>query len=81
MAFEQVYILNNTSVIADEVLAHRIGLLPIQVDPRMFQFQTPGEDPSDTVRTDTGRYRYKYRNRGRDIDIDLDMQILFWRGS
>lgn len=33
VAAEQVYIFNNTSVIQDEVLAHRIGLIPLKVDP------------------------------------------------
>lgn len=37
MAIESVYIWNNTSIIQDEVLAHRVGLIPLQVDPRMFQ--------------------------------------------
>ena len=50
IAFEYIYIKNNTSVIVDEVLAHRIGLLPIQVDPRPFLFQSKGEAPSDNVR-------------------------------
>ena len=34
MAVEEVFIYNNTSVMQDEVLAHRLGLLPINVDPR-----------------------------------------------
>lgn len=33
VAAEQVYIFNNTSVIQDEVLAQRIGLIPLKVDP------------------------------------------------
>lgn len=36
MAIERVYIQNNTSIIADEVLSHRLGLLPIYADPRKF---------------------------------------------
>jgi len=39
MAIERVYISNNTSVIQDEVLAHRLGLIPIKVDPRRFGWQ------------------------------------------
>lgn len=38
MAIEKVLIANNTSVIQDEVLAHRLGLIPINVDPRLFEF-------------------------------------------
>ncbi|RLN66419.1 hypothetical protein BBJ28_00016536 [Nothophytophthora sp. Chile5] len=37
MAIEHVYIWNNSSIIQDEVLAHRLGLVPLRVDPREFQ--------------------------------------------
>lgn len=39
MAIETVYIFNNTSVIQDEVLAHRLGLIPIKADPGKFGWQ------------------------------------------
>ncbi|RMZ85047.1 hypothetical protein DV738_g8, partial [Chaetothyriales sp. CBS 135597] len=32
LAIEKVYVKNNTSVIADEVLAHRLGLIPLRGD-------------------------------------------------
>lgn len=38
VAIEQVYIFKNTSIIQDEVLAHRIGLIPLNVDPRKMDF-------------------------------------------
>lgn len=38
MAIEKVFIANNTSVIQDEVLAHRLGLIPLKVDPRLFEY-------------------------------------------
>lgn len=38
MAIENVYIMNNTSVIQDEVLAHRLGLVPIKANPDQFQW-------------------------------------------
>ena len=44
MAIEKVFILNNTSMIQDEVLAHRLGLIPIHVDPRAFNFRQPEDD-------------------------------------
>ncbi|VVB17359.1 unnamed protein product [Arabis nemorensis] len=38
MAFEKVLIANNTSVVQDDVLAQRIGLIPIAADPRLFEY-------------------------------------------
>lgn len=37
MAFEKIYLYQNTSIIQDEVLCHRLGLLPLNVDPRRFE--------------------------------------------
>lgn len=45
MAIETVFVVNNTSIIPDEVLAHRLGLIPIHADPRKFDF--PSGDPTD----------------------------------
>ena len=39
MAIEKVHIYNNTSVIQDEILAHRIGLIPLKADPRLFKYK------------------------------------------
>lgn len=36
MALEHIYMWNNTGLIHDEVLSHRLGLVPLQVDPRLF---------------------------------------------
>jgi len=38
MAIERVFVNNNTGVIQDEVLAHRVGLIPIKADPKMFEY-------------------------------------------
>ena len=43
MAIEKVHIYNNTSIIQDEVLAHRLGLIPINADPRLFEYKQPGK--------------------------------------
>lgn len=40
MAIEKVLIANNTSIVQDEVLAHRLGLVPILVDPRLFEYKS-----------------------------------------
>jgi DNA-directed RNA polymerase I and III subunit RPAC1 len=38
MAIEKVWIFNNTSVMPDEVLCHRLGLVPIDADPFEFNY-------------------------------------------
>ena len=38
MAIEKVNMWQNTSIIPDENLAHRMGLIPIKADPRQFEF-------------------------------------------
>jgi len=38
MAIEKVNMWQNTSIIPDENLAHRIGLVPIHADPRLFEY-------------------------------------------
>ena len=43
MAIEKVFIYNNTSIIQDEVLAHRLGLIPIKADPRLFEYRQEGK--------------------------------------
>lgn len=54
MAIEKVRLFQNTSVIPDEVLVHRVGLLPLRVDPRLFQYQdatTPAHEKNTMVFT------------------------------
>eukprot|EP01103_Thecamoeba_quadrilineata_P017732 TRINITY_DN6427_c0_g1_i1.p1 TRINITY_DN6427_c0_g1~~TRINITY_DN6427_c0_g1_i1.p1 ORF type:complete len:364 (-),score=55.74 TRINITY_DN6427_c0_g1_i1:18-1109(-) len=47
VAIETVYMVDNTSVINDEVLSHRLGLIPINVDPNLIEFPREGEEPND----------------------------------
>ncbi|CAN8240951.1 unnamed protein product [Cochlearia groenlandica] len=47
MAIEKVLIANNTSLIIDEVLAHRIGLIPIAADPRLFEYLSENDQPNE----------------------------------
>ncbi|CAN8000656.1 unnamed protein product [Ixodes hexagonus] len=51
MAPDKVFMYNNTSIVQDEVLAHRIGLVPFNIDPRMFEYREKGCEgsPEDTV--------------------------------
>lgn len=40
MAIEKVMIYNNTALIQDEILAHRLGLIPLKADPRLFEYKS-----------------------------------------
>jgi DNA-directed RNA polymerase I and III subunit RPAC1 len=51
MAIEKVFIYNNTSIIQDEVLAHRLGLIPLKADPRFFDWK-PAKPSSGAARLD-----------------------------
>lgn len=39
ICIEDVYVWNNTSVIQDEVVAQRLGLIPLNVDPDLFDMR------------------------------------------
>lgn len=54
IAIEKVEMWQNTSIIPDENLAHRIGLVPIKVDPRLFDFKK-----SDKPFDETNSIRFK----------------------
>ena len=56
VAIEKVYIFDNTSIIHDEVLAHRLGLVPINVDPRLL---TEVEDEDALTDENTLVFRLK----------------------
>uniref|UniRef100_I1P3R8 DNA-directed RNA polymerase RpoA/D/Rpb3-type domain-containing protein n=2 Tax=Oryza glaberrima TaxID=4538 RepID=I1P3R8_ORYGL len=47
MAIEKVLMVDNTSVIADEVLLHRLGLIPLDADPRHFEYMSENDVPNE----------------------------------
>ncbi|XP_012251556.2 DNA-directed RNA polymerases I and III subunit RPAC1 [Athalia rosae] len=60
MAIEKVFIRNNTSIMQDEVLAHRLGLLGLRADPRLFEYPAqPVSEDEDASDQDTLRYELK----------------------
>ncbi|XP_041969469.1 DNA-directed RNA polymerases I and III subunit RPAC1 [Aricia agestis] len=59
MAIEKVMIKNNTSIIQDEVLAHRLGLIPLKADPRLFEYRP--EDATEGTEFDTLEYSLKVK--------------------
>ena len=53
MAIEKVWIYDNSSIIQDEVLAHRLGLVPIFADPREFKtLKGAGKDGKQDAQAD-----------------------------
>eukprot|EP00794_Sanderia_malayensis_P020214 gene20214-22190_t len=44
MAIEKVFIYNNTSIVQDEILANRLGLIPIYANPEKFEYRPEGEE-------------------------------------
>jgi len=47
IAIENVWIAINSSIIQDEVLAHRIGLIPIRADPSKLDFLGADNEETD----------------------------------
>ena len=39
VAVENVYVWNNTSIVQDEVLSQRLGLVPLKIDPSKVEFK------------------------------------------
>uniref|UniRef100_A0A8D2GMG7 DNA-directed RNA polymerases I and III subunit RPAC1 n=1 Tax=Theropithecus gelada TaxID=9565 RepID=A0A8D2GMG7_THEGE len=59
MAVEKVLVYNNTSIVQDEILAHRLGLIPIHADPRLFEYRNQGDE--DGTEIDTLQFRLQVR--------------------
>jgi DNA-directed RNA polymerase I and III subunit RPAC1 len=51
MAVEYVWMKDNTTVIQDEVLAHRIGLIPIKADAKLFEDRPEKSDQATDLNT------------------------------
>lgn len=85
MAFEHVFINNNTSVIQDEMLAHRLGMIPLKVDPTKFEWKPDYAPPESTARAHTIVFELKVKceklanadpeKTGRRDDIYKDYKI------
>ncbi|CAH1404446.1 unnamed protein product [Nezara viridula] len=57
MAIEKVTMIQNKTIIPDEILAHRFGLIPLKANPRLFQYRMPG----DLVGTDRDTLNYELK--------------------
>ncbi|XP_075605060.1 DNA-directed RNA polymerases I and III subunit RPAC1 isoform X3 [Balearica regulorum gibbericeps] len=59
MAVEKVFVYNNTSIVQDEILAHRLGLIPILADPRLFEYRNQGDEEGTEI--DTLQFQLKIK--------------------
>ncbi|KAK0539780.1 DNA-directed RNA polymerase core subunit rpc40 [Tilletia horrida] len=48
IAIEHCYVFQNTSIVQDEVLAHRLGLVPLKIPPHVLHFKAEDEEGNDT---------------------------------
>lgn len=86
MAIEHVFIYNNTSVIQDEMLSHRMGMIPIRADPTKFQWKPAELSPDEIANTHTIRFRLEAKceklpdvdpdSSGRREDLYKDYKVL-----
>ncbi|XP_076047590.1 DNA-directed RNA polymerases I and III subunit RPAC1-like [Oratosquilla oratoria] len=78
MAIEKVYMYNNTSIVQDEVLAHRLGLVPLKVDPRYFEFRN--KDETEWGAQDSVQYTLKVKcsknPKASSTETDPDLMYL-----
>ncbi len=80
MALEYVYMWNNTGLIHDEVLSHRLGLIPLNVDPRHFDdFGIDTDEEGNLAATDRNTIVFRLnvmcgRNAKEDEKIRKKME-------
>ena len=76
IAIEHVYVWNNTSVIQDEVLAHRLGLVPLNVDPRLFEMRDESGEATDR-NTLVFKLKVECRNKPGASAESTDPDVLY----
>ena len=69
VAIEHVYIWNNTSIIQDEVLSHRLGLIPLAIDPRKLSFKM--DDEANDQNTVVFNLKAECKKRGASKDAGI----------
>lgn len=83
MAIEKVYIHGNDSVMHDEMLAHRLGLVPLLIDPRLFVERGEEEraNAKNSVRFSL-QARCDYAGAGaRGADVHAPAEVRYERSS
>ncbi|XP_028844427.1 DNA-directed RNA polymerases I and III subunit RPAC1 [Denticeps clupeoides] len=77
MAVEKVFVYNNTSIIQDEILAHRLGLIPIKADPRLFEYRNAGDEEGTEIDTIQLQLKVKCTRNPRATKESSDPRELY----
>uniref|UniRef100_A0AC34QJ74 DNA-directed RNA polymerase RpoA/D/Rpb3-type domain-containing protein n=1 Tax=Panagrolaimus sp. JU765 TaxID=591449 RepID=A0AC34QJ74_9BILA len=72
MALEKIYLYQNDTVFQDEVLCHRIGLMPIKADAR--QFEWPSNPVVDTNVGNREIYEEPYGDPKQNLVFEVKMK-------
>ncbi|XP_059838623.1 DNA-directed RNA polymerases I and III subunit RPAC1 isoform X3 [Hypanus sabinus] len=77
MAVEKAFIYNNTSIVQDEVLAHRLGLIPIKADPRLFEYRSTGDEEGTEIDTLQFHLKVKCTRNPKALKDSSDPEELY----
>lgn len=70
MAIEHCFICQNTSVIQDEMLAHRLGMIPIRADPTKFTYKSSVLPPEAATATHSIVFELKVKCEKLKVEPD-----------
>lgn len=73
MAIEKVFMYNNTSIIQDEVLSHRLGLIPLRADPRKFEWYKDEKSEEDKLK-ESSHGPSSYGNAKNALEFELKVR-------
>lgn len=78
MAIDTVHLQKNTSIMQDEVLAHRLGLVPLMVDAELFR--TLEEDQNEMNEHNTLVFRLKVKCEDGPVQnvVSVHSNVLTW---
>ncbi|CAN8065110.1 unnamed protein product [Agarophyton chilense] len=77
VAVETVFVHSNSSIMHDEMLAHRLGLVPLRIDPRKLIVWNKGDD---VTASNTVKFSLKVRcemNKGVPRDDEAPPDVLY----